>query len=295
MLLQVADPPDLNEPIVAPEALARDVAWTSGGPPRRIILSLAPCRSGSTALLRMVAALGVEAHLQPLKNLLRWRLVGGAARWRAPRRKGDLLYLKETLGPFTVEESRFDPLAVLSAAGCRSETIILLLQGRDPLECWASWRSWWGGRTSVERLITAYTTAEAIRRRAEAVGIATTVLVYEALRDHPAAEVARRLCERLSLPYSAVAAEGWERLPQLGAPGSNVVIPHMPEAFVTDGIRGRVERAGGLHYFSRAGEVNGLPAEEVAAIETAGLPELYDRWRRESEARLGLTVARRPL
>ncbi|NOR51464.1 MAG: hypothetical protein GQ470_02490, partial [Gammaproteobacteria bacterium] len=119
----------------------------------RIILSISPCRSGSTVILRAFGALGVESHLQPLKNLLRWRSLGKRHCWQPRDNALKLIYIKETLGPFTEAETRFDPLSLLLATGISAERVSLLVLGRLPLETWASWRLWWPERTSIELFI----------------------------------------------------------------------------------------------------------------------------------------------
>ena len=115
----------------------------------RIILSISPCRSGSTVILRAFGALGIESHLQPLKNLLRWRTLGKKHCWQPRDDALKPIYIKETLGPFTEAEARFDPLSLLLDAGISAERVTLLVLGRLPLESWASWQMWWPERTNI--------------------------------------------------------------------------------------------------------------------------------------------------
>lgn len=255
----------------------------------RIILSISPCRSGSTVILRAFGALGIESHLQPLKNLLRWRTLGKKHCWQPRDDALKLIYIKETLGPFTEAEARFDPLSLLLDAGISAERVTLLVLGRLPLESWASWRMWWSERTNIELFIDSYRQTEAIRQQAQQLGVATTTLVYEAFRDHAAGMVMQRLCQRLGIDYDSAAVDGWQQLPRLGEKGSNVIIPQIPEEFQTRYIRQRVEQGAGLSYCSRATEAANLSAAEVARIEQAGLPAIYDGWHRVCALDLGLT------
>lgn len=258
----------------------------------RIILSISPCRSGSTAMLRAFGALGIESHLQPLKNLLRWRSLGIEHHWHPHGGASGPIYIKETLGPFTETEAMFNPLSLLLAAGVPAERLTLLVMGRSPLETWASWLHWWTERTDIQLFIDAYHQTETIHRQAQQLGMATTTLVYEAFRDNAAATVMQRLCQRLGIPYNAVAVDGWQNLSRLGEQDSNVSIPQMPEAFKTRHIRQRVEEGSRLSYFSRAKEAAQLSETDMARIEQSGLAEIYGHWQWACETELELTITR---
>jgi hypothetical protein len=82
------------------DALVQRVSLANLAVDSRIILTIAPCRSGTTAMLRAFGALGIESYLQPLKNLLRWQAVGEERVW-CPGGTGRTLFIKETLGSFT--------------------------------------------------------------------------------------------------------------------------------------------------------------------------------------------------
>ena len=75
-----------------------------------LILSVSPCRSGTTVMLRVLGAMGVESYFQPLKNVLRWRLEGEIRPWRLAAGANRTVYLNETLGPYTFAEATFNPL-----------------------------------------------------------------------------------------------------------------------------------------------------------------------------------------
>lgn len=207
-----------------------------------VILSVSPCRSGSTVMLRVFGYAGVPSYFQPLKNLLRWAMLGETCDWTLPSAVHPI-FVKETLGPFTVAESRFDPLKALLDAGLSPERLRLLVIGRRPDDTWISWQRFWRGRTCLANLIIAYRTTEKIRLASLALGIPTTHLVYEALRDHPPEIVIQRLFARLGVPYTRSAVSGWQRLPGYGEPGSNVILPREPPELVTPGIHDKPIRS----------------------------------------------------
>lgn len=255
-----------------------------------IILSVSPCRSGTTVLLRVFGAAGVLAFFQPLKNVLRWWLQGKQVRWQVPRRAGERVYVKETLGPYTEAEAGFDPLAALLGAGFPPEKLHVLIVGREPFSTWASWEAWWKGKTTTRIFALSYETTDGVRVAARQMGIPVTVMVYEALRDHPPEEVVRRLFARLGVSYSSLAVAGWESLPPMGESGSNVVWPEEPPPFVTPGIHEPVERSTRLTYHSRPSGVADLEPACREEIKAFGVPQVYERWRVACERDLGLRV-----
>lgn len=241
-------------------------------------------------MLRVFAASGVPAYFQPLKNILRWRMQGGEAGWVLPHLPGGMIYLKETLGPYTQAEAAFNPLQVLLQAGLPPERCSLLILGRAPLDVWASWKHWWRDCTSLDLLALAYQTTERIRQQAHQAQIPVTSLVYEALRDNPPKRVVRGLFARLGIKFQMRAVQGWQGLPAFGAAGSNIILPVEPPRFITPDIHTSVERAGQLRFYARPDRFSTLSPYEIDQIVAAGLPEIYTTWRRACEHDLNLEV-----
>jgi hypothetical protein len=258
----------------------------------RVILSVSPCRSGTTVMLRVFGATGIESHYQELKNVLRWRLQGGDVKWQLPQRPGETVYLKETLGPYTETEALFNPLDVLLRAGFPPEKLQVLIVGRAPLSTWASWDAWWHGKTTIERFILAYQTTEQIRQQALQHGLPVTVWVYETIRNNGAKTVVRNLFRRLGVPFAPVAVKGWRALPPFGSPDSNVVLPEEPPIFFVQNLHASIEKADKLAFFSRTKSIPNLRQTEVSGIGEAGIPKIYEVWRRACEKNLGISVER---
>ncbi len=271
------------------EELASYVSLDELADNSHIILSISPCRSGSTAMMRAFGAMGIDSYLQPLKNLLRWHSLEVRRHWHPHGGTTRPIYIKETLGPFSQAEVQFNPLDLLLAAGIPVKKLSLLVIGRLPLETWASWQHWWPERTNVELLIKAYQQTEKIRQQAQLLGVETSTLIYDAFRDYPSDILIQRLCYRLNINYYSKAVEGWQQLPRFGEKQSNIFIPQMPEAFATRHIRHRVEEATGLIYYSRSNEVGQLNKKDIIRIEQAGVPEIYNHWRQLCETELELT------
>lgn len=244
----------------------------------RIILVVSPCRAGSTVLLRVFSAIGLESHFQPMKNVLRWSLLGEDRRWAMPSGAGSCLMLKETLGPFTAAECSFNPLQVLVEAGFPGEKLHVLILGRDPLRTWASWYRFWPERAPVANMIQSFCTTRQIQEQTKALGIGSTCLVFDVFRDHSAETVVRRLCERLDLGYSPLAIQGWDSLPGFGEPGSNIVLPQEPEQFVTPRIHDRVKHATHFAYGHDEPALAAVRPSDSEAIAGSGLAAIYAAW-----------------
>nr|VFK53951.1 MAG: hypothetical protein BECKTUN1418F_GA0071002_10348 [Candidatus Kentron sp. TUN]VFK55948.1 MAG: hypothetical protein BECKTUN1418E_GA0071001_10357 [Candidatus Kentron sp. TUN]VFK61445.1 MAG: hypothetical protein BECKTUN1418D_GA0071000_11522 [Candidatus Kentron sp. TUN] len=256
----------------------------------RLILSVSPCRSGTTVMLRVFGAIGIESHYQELKNVLRWQLQDGDAQWQLPQGRNEIVYLKETLGPYTELEALFNPLAVLLQAGFPPEKLQVLIIGRAPLTTWASWSDQWRGKTTPDRFILAYRTTEQVRLQAHQQNLPVTVLVYESIRDNDPETIISNLFTRLDVHFTPMAIKGWSALPPFGSPNSNVVLPEEPPAFFIPDLHTSVENADKLAFFSKAKNIPNLERTEVDKIVNAGVPEIYDAWRIACEENLGVSI-----
>ncbi len=248
-----------------------------------IILSVSPCRSGTTILLRVFGASSVPAHFQQLKNILRWLLQGEAFTWQIPSYPTQRIFLKETLGPYTPTESQFNPLQVLLEAGFPKEKLHILIIGRDPLATWGSWYQFWRGKTQVEYFIESYRATEIVRQQAQALEIASSVLIYECFQIHPIPQVFQALFKRLEIPYSPITIGGWDKLPAFGAVGSNIVLPTEPPVFITPDIHAPVEKAIGFIYKHRQFNLTQLKQSDIDAILASDVIDIYQNWVRNCE------------
>nr|VFK23584.1 MAG: hypothetical protein BECKLPF1236B_GA0070989_13652 [Candidatus Kentron sp. LPFa] len=256
----------------------------------RLILSVSPCRSGTTVMLRVFGASGIESHYQELKNVLRWREQSDSTRCRLPQGRDRIVYFKETIGPYTELEALFNPLEVLLRAGFPPEKLQVLITGRAPLTTWASWVHHWYGKTDVDRFILAYRTTEQVRLQAHRQNLPVTVLVYESIRDNKTETVIGNLFARLGVSFTPMAVKGWRELPLFGSPGSNVVLPDEPPVFFVPYLHTSVEQADRLKFFSKIRSVSYLNRTEVDKIVDAGVPEIYETWRMSCEENLGVGV-----
>ncbi|HDQ71330.1 MAG TPA: hypothetical protein ENN19_04440 [Chloroflexi bacterium] len=277
---------------VSPAEIAHRIQVGDPEQAARLILAVSPCRSGTTILLRVFSAVGIESHYQQIKNILRWRLQGGEMTWQVPQGSDQVAFLKETLGPYTEAESTLNPLEALLDAGFLPDRLHVLIVGRAPLGTWASWDEWWGELTAVDKLILAYRSTEQVAQQAEREQIARTTYVYEALRDNPAEVVVGNCFARLGLPYAPIAVEGWHTLPPFEAPESRIRIPDEPPIFMkhVPNIHDPVMTATQLSYLPREASIADLAAEDIEALKKAGLPDVYEKWRKACEEDLKIQI-----
>jgi hypothetical protein len=265
------------------------IRFSEFGTSPQILLSVSPCRSGTTVLLRVFGAAGIEAHYQELKNIFRWRMQGDEFGWEFPNGR-ESVYLKETLGPYTLAEARFNPLDVLLGAGISPERLKVFVVGRSPLETWMSWTAWWRSITNIDIFIQAYRTTEAIRLQADEAGVLAATFVYDSIRDAGAEVAIRRLFDRLGIHYYSIAIEGWQSLPPFGSAGSNVILPEEPPAFDVPNLHASVERADSLSYFHRLQNHCEIFPDECQTLRQSGIYDIYEKWRRACEKNLGISI-----
>jgi len=251
-----------------------------------IILSVSPCRSGTTILLRVFGASGVQAHFQQLKNILRWLLQGKEFSWKVPQQPTNRIFLKETLGPFTRTESQFNPLEALLNAGFPKEKLHVIIIGREPMVTWSSWYQFWKNKTCVDYFIDTYKTTEKIRQQVKELGISSSFLIYECFQQSPIDEVFQKLFKRLNIKYSSSTISGWDHFPAFGEPGSNIVLPKEPEPFITPGIHDPVEKASAFVFKLRQFDSSRLDQDDIKMIKTSGVLEIHQQWLEQCEQKL---------
>lgn len=255
-----------------------------------IILSVSPCRSGSSVLVRVFGAVGILSYYQQLKTMLRWKMQGEDVYWKVPSLPHTNIFLKETLGPYTETEALFNPLNILLGAGYPPEKLHILIFGRHPLNTWVSWDKWWNGATSIDNFIKANITTDKVRAQAEREGIPVTTVVYEALKYNDADTVMKRVFSRFGIPYSSIAVKGWRTLPEFGTPGSHIHYREKPPIFNVPGILDSSKSADELIYSSKDINITNFDKNTVLQIQEAGLTEIYDKWKRECETHLGIKI-----
>ena len=163
----------------------------------RVHLVLSPCRSGSTVLLRAVAATGIPGFYQPMKSILKWQSVDEV--WCADIPAG-VVCIKETWGPYFTWQIEYDPIAVLVREGIPSSRIRVLFLVRQPEDCWKSWERMYAYKIREEVLVSHFERAYAwhahMLNEAAAHGVGTKMTCYERLHEPG---TLREICSFLSI------------------------------------------------------------------------------------------------
>src|ERR1700761_7723904 len=142
-------------------------------------------RVGSTALSNLFGMAGMPSYYQPLKAILRDALVGRPLTpWIVPSATDTpCIFSKETIGPYVLAESLFNPLRLLIEAGYPRHRLHLIQLDREPASALASWLDKLISRAPENTLLTHYVVAALSAARlasyAKQQGIPVTHYVYE--------------------------------------------------------------------------------------------------------------------
>ena len=260
----------MNSEVALNAVLARAVRFSAV--PEKVILCLSPCRSGSTALLRAFTAVGFPAYLQPIKAGIRCML-SNAEVAISINHTGEI-FIKETLGPYYDAEASFDPVEILSQSGLAEDRIAPFILIRDPYSTWHSTKKLATDHVaSFDVFVMAYRQLEKIYNRLQASG--RNVPIIDLGAEHPERSL-RQLFERLSIPYSERAVDGWQVLSSIHDPKSGIILGNDPPGYIADSVYERVTRSTGLRKLDTISP-DELPADEMRAIAMSDILKIYDR------------------
>jgi len=294
-LLETVRPPlSLVDPDFGIEAqdLAEDIILPDELP--QIFLGIAPCRSSTTAMLRVMTAGDMDSWYQLLKALLRFRMEMGRSVFELPA--ADKIFIKETIGPYTSEESTFNPLEVLLEAGVDPENITVILNIREALATACSWIQQFAFNADpdvmVDNVVRAYSTVEEIYEQAQDLDIKCTVFDNRVLQGNSAEDVLDGFFGNLGMVYDRKILSDWTELPKMGDPKSRVRFAEEPELYMSKGFHKKALTAHGLTYFpkkmSTIAEM--LDDGQVQKLMDGGVFDIYKKFRVQSEKDLELRI-----
>lgn len=275
-----------------------------------VILAVAPCRSGTTAQLRVFAGAGIQAHYQPLKAIMREIENGKEGRFVVPADK-QTIFIKETVGPYTDAESTLDPVSILLNAGLPKDKLHVIPMLRQPLVTFASWvkvneavKEFFGGAVEgdvlLRNVIRSYNTVSRIRDDALCAKIPTTTYVQESLRDNRPEQVVKSMLARTGVSYNPSSVSGWKELAPLGSPKSGIIFhPEGTAPYEDQGstiIHRLLTESDGLIYHDKEESMLHRIVDDTyrRKLYDSGIYELYDRFRRACERDLRLRVIPSP-
>lgn len=234
------------------------------------------CRVGSTALTNLFGVAGMPSYFQPVKVVLRHRLVGHAGDpWAVPQASEQPhIFSKEMGGPYVLAESLFLPLQPLIEAGWPADKLHMIMLDRDPASSLASWLEKWSDRVPEDRLIQNYVISTLNARRVESYarryGVPVTHYVYEASKD--ATGSVRKLFDRLGLGarFTEGAVTDWKERGQIESKGSGVTFLSEPKVYTVVGLHGS-----DTAYRYRSRKTATLSEAQLQVIERYGIEDIY--------------------
>ncbi|MTJ79962.1 MAG: sulfotransferase family protein [Telmatospirillum sp.] len=273
------------------DSLATVLAGFDGGDFPFLYCGWGKARVGSTALNNLFGLAGLPSFYQPVKAMMRHRLVGSdGGRWVIPdAATSPVLFSKEVGGPYLLAECFYNPVRMLVEAGYPAPRLHLVLLDRRPADCLESWLAKWSDRVPPERLLQHHVLASLnigrIESYARRQGIPVTHYVYEASRDAVAS--ARALFSRLGLAsrFRDDAVTDWRDKGNLDTDGTGVIYPDEPAVYAVPGLHGADQ---GYRYHARAGAFSDEKAADL--LDRCGVLETYRRSVRACVADLNLTA-----
>lgn len=234
------------------------------------------CRVGSTALTNLFGVAGMPSYFQPVKVVLRHRLIGHAGEpWAVPQASEQPhIFSKEMGGPYVLAESLFLPLQPLIEAGWPADKLHMIMLDRDPASSLASWLEKWSDRVPEDRLIQNYVISTLNARRVESYarryGVPVTHYVYEASKD--ATGSVRKLFDRLGLGarFTEGAVTDWKERGQIESKGSGVTFLSEPKVYTVVGLHGS-----DTAYRYRSRKTATLSEAQLQVIERYGIEDIY--------------------
>jgi len=243
------------------------------------------CRSGTTAIEKLLALGGVPAYHQPIKtSLLQGTASIDLAEYRGDESSPSHIAIKETLGAYSMSTSTFNPLATLRAnvPDVRLHTVFTV---KHPFYNFLSWINMVemappksGRHIGTEELLDNYILASqtlfSVFEESRDADIATTVFDYESLREKSGDAAARRLLSDLGINSGTYSQSSWSSTGSVRGERSGIIHITAPSA---NPLHDRLDASSGLQYF--APDLQQLPVDLHADTQNRLANEgLYDNY-----------------
>jgi hypothetical protein len=249
-------------------------------------------RVGSTALSNLFGMAGMPSYYQPLKAILRDALVGRPLTpWIVPSAIDQPnIFSKETLGPYVLAESLFNPLQLLIEAGYPLHRLHLIMLDREPASALASWLDKLLCRAPESTLVYNYVAAALnalrVKSYAKRQGMPVTHYVYEASKE--AVSSVHLLFDRLGLSSSFTenAVTSWREEGQLQADNARVIFPSEATIYQVPGLH-----TSDTAYRYRGRATASLSETQLDILERCGVNDIYRASVAACARDLGLSAA----
>lgn len=249
-------------------------------------------RVGSTALSNLFGMTGMPSYYQPLKAILRDALVGRPlTAWILPSAAdAPHVFSKETIGPYVLAESLFNPLQLLIEAGYPPHRMHLIMLDREPASSLASWLEKLISRAPASTLLAHYVVAALSAGRvagyAGQQGVPVTHYVYEVSKEALAS--VRVLFDRLGLSgsFTENAVTSWREPGHAQVNNARVIFPSEATIYKVPNLH---TSDSAYRYQRRA--TTSLSDAELDVLERCGVNDAYRTSVAACVRDLGLTTA----
>lgn len=233
-------------------------------------------RVGSTALSNLFGMTGMPSYYQPLKAILRDALVGRPLTpWIVPSASdAPQIFSKETIGPYVLAESLFNPLQLLIDAGYPHSRLHLIVLDREPASALASWLEKLISRAPASTLLQHYVVAalSAVRvaSYARRQGVPVTHYAYEVSKE--AISSVCTLFDRLGLAssFTESAVTSWQVPGQVQASNARVIFPSEATIYKVPNLH----TSDSAYRYQRRATAS-LSESQLDALERCGVNDAY--------------------
>lgn len=295
--------------------IASRTKWNRENAPT-IVFAIGTARTGTTASLNVFRGSKVEdtegklheipVAYQHFKAGLRHVMLGWSENpdWSFQIPEVPLFYMKDTIGPYTDKESRYNPLKVFEEMGYPMDKIFPIFFYRYPLDSFASWIDKWSSilprETLVENFITASNTLREIKKELGVKGIPYGTFLYETIRDNRPNDSAEALFDLINqtivqkegkkLVATENTTKNWDKLDQKGWH------PDQPKAYeiprIDKSVHHDAKTKTSWEFKVKTPEklAEMITTDEVKRLEEARIPQIYDEFRFDAQRTLRLSI-----
>lgn len=263
----------------------------------RLLIAIAPCRTGTTAQLKVFSSIGIDSEYQPIKGIQRRTAYDGkTGPFIIPcEEKNKILFIKETLGPYNRGECTYNPLRVLYNSGYDESKITAIFEMRDPIDTYASWVTQFLPDTNskyraqmLDIFILSYKQMEKYQKVADSLGIKRTSYIYESLKNNTSDIVYKELFRTLGLEFSDNVTQNWP----VGVVDPHIHFAQEPDVYEPEHLHDEVKKATGLKYMGKSLDyIRGvITDEEICKIKDSGINDIYKALVLENEQEFNIMI-----
>ncbi len=250
-----------------------------------MICGIAPCRTGTTAQLKVFAGGEIDAYYQPIKSILR-RIAFDSDYEDFIIPSKDIIFIKETIGPYSYAESKFNPIEVLENINYPKSKLKLIFEMRDPIDAYLSWINQFLSHEEyreqmLDLFILSYKTVNDMIDIAKKNSYISIPYIYESIKDNIPEDVISKLFKLLDIEFRESAIRGWDNKDI----ESKIHFAKEPEVYEPLNLHDEMKKSEGLKYNAKPIEYikSILRKDEIEKIQKSEIYSIYQKLIEEQE------------